>query len=144
MYAVPLLMLLGITFYRRREDELVADSARLRNRRANKVAQKRLAHAGALLQKDDPRGFYDEISKAVWLYLSDKLNIPLSALGKDAALLALADRGIPTPVQQQIGKVLDECELALYASSGNNHQMQQTFSEAACIITSLERTLRTS
>jgi hypothetical protein len=144
MYALPLALLAGITFYRRREQELVADTARTRNRRANKVAQKRLAHAGALLQKDDARGFYDEVSKAIWLYLSDKLNIPLSALGKDAALQAMSQRGIPTPVQQQIEKVVDECELALYASSGNNHQMQQTFSEAACIITGLERTLRTS
>jgi hypothetical protein len=144
MYAVPLLLLAGITFYRRREHALVANSAQLRNRQANKVAQKRLAHAGALLQKDDARGFYDEISKAIWLYLSDKLNIPISALGKDSALQALSHRGIPTPVQQQIEKVLEECELALYASSGNNHQMQQTFSEAACIITSLERTLRAS
>jgi hypothetical protein len=144
MYALPLLLLAGITFYRRREEELVTDSAQHRNKLANKVAQKRLALAGAMLQKDDARGFYGEISKAIWLYLSDKLNIPLSGLGKQAALQAMEQRGVPSPIQQQISKVLDECELALYASTGNNHQMQQTFSEAACIITGLERTLRVS
>jgi len=144
MYALPLLLLAGITFYRRREDELIGDTAQQRNRLANKVAQKRLALAGTMLQKDDARGFYDEISKAIWLYLSDRLNIPLSALGKDAALQAMAEYGVPSPVQQQIEKVLGECELALYASSGSNSQMQQTFSEAACIITGLERTLRPS
>ena len=144
MYALPLLLLGFITFRRRRENALVLDSAQQRNRHANRVAQKRLALAGEMLQKDNPRGFYDEISKAIWLYLSDKLNIPLSGLGRYAALEAMDRRGIPTPVQQQISKVLDECELALYASSGNNHQMQQTFSEAAGIITGLERTLRSS
>ncbi len=144
MYALPLLLLAGVTFFRRNEESLVADTAQQRNKHANKVAQKRLALAGALLQKNDARGFYDEISKAIWLYLSDKLSIPLSGLGRDAAFQAMAGRGIPSTVQQQIEKVLSECELALYASSGANSQMQQTFSEAACIITGLERTLRAS
>lgn len=144
MYALPLLLFVFVVAYRRKQDQDSADLGKLRIRQANKVALKRLARAGALLQKNDPRGFYDEISKAIWLYLSDKLNIPISALGKEAALQALGNHGVPSSIQQQIEKVLGECELALYASSYNSQEMQQTFSEAACIITGLERTLRAS
>jgi hypothetical protein len=143
LYILPLMLLFFLIAYRRKQDQEAADLGKTRIRQANKVARKRLTHAGEKLQKNDARGFYDEISKAIWLYLSDKLNIPISSLGKDATLLALGTHGVPTPIQQQIEKVLGECELALYASD-NNHQMQQTFSEAACIITGLERTLRAS
>jgi hypothetical protein len=142
LYAMPLLLLLFVGVYRRREEEQQANSAQHRLKTANKVAQKRLSTAGQKLQQGDSRGFYDEVSKALWLYLSDKLGIPLSGLSKNAALNAIAQRGVPSPVQAQIEKVLTECELALYAPAGSGQQMQQTFSEAASIITGLERTLR--
>jgi hypothetical protein len=143
MYALPLFGLVFVSFYRKREDELLNDTAQTRNRRANKIARKRLTMAGIMLQKADQRGFYDEVSKAIWLYLSDKLGIPISRLGKAAASEAMDKRGVPPTIQQQIDKVLEECELALYAPTAGTQQMQQTFSEAASIITGLERTLRT-
>lgn len=142
LYAAPILLLLLVGVYRRREDEQETNSAQHRLKSANKVAQKRLSTAGLKLQQGDSRGFYDEVSKALWLYLSDKLGIPLSGLSKNAAMSAISQRGVPTPVQQQIEKILTECELALYAPAGSSQQMQQTFSEAASIITGLERTLR--
>jgi len=144
LYALPLLLLLGVTVYKKREEETIADTVQNRNRQASKVAQKRLAVAGTMLQNNNARGFYDELSKSIWLYLSDKLNIPISRLGKTSALEAMRDQHVPGPVCEQVEKVLSECEMALYASSGSSTQMQQTFSEAAGIITSLERTLRAS
>lgn len=142
LYAMPLLALALVGVYRRREDEQQNNTAQHRLKTANKVAQKRLSLAGQKLQQGDSRGFYDEVSRAIWLYLSDKLGIPLSGLSKQAALAAIASRGVPSTVQQQIEKVLNECELALYAPAGSGQQMQQSFSEAASIITGLERTLR--
>ena len=68
--------------------------------------------------------------------------VPVTLVGRPRVLDAIAQRGVPSPVQQQIEKVLTECELALYAPAGSGQQMQQTFSEAASIITGLERTLR--
>jgi hypothetical protein len=131
-------------FYRRRQDELAAHADEYRTRRAGNTAQKRLALAGAMLQKGNEKGFYDELSKAIWLYLSDKLGIPLSSLGKTTAVQALAQRGVPEPVRAQVEQLLNECELALYAPVGGSQQMQQNFSEAASTINSLERTLRAS
>lgn len=144
LFAIPALLLFGIGFYRKREEENVADTIQNRNRLANKVAQKRLAVAGSMLQNKDSSGFYGEVSKSIWLYLSDKLNIPLSSLNKESAKAGMQAQRVPQPVQDQVEILLTECEMALYASSGDSHQMQQSYSQATGIITNLERTLRAS
>ncbi|MEO6832881.1 MAG: BatD family protein [Chitinophagaceae bacterium] len=144
LLALPVLLLFGVGYYRKREEENDADTFQNRNRLASKVAQKRLELAGKLLQSNDARGFYTELSKSLWLFLSDKLNIPISSLSKESAMAGMQAQQVPQPVQQQVERILDECEMALYASSGNNSQMQQTFRDAAGIITNLERTLRAS
>ncbi len=141
MYSLPLLAFVGMVVYRRRKDEEAAHADEFRTRKAGNVAQKRLAAAGIMLQKGASRGFYDELSKAIWLYLSDKLGIPISALGKASAGQAMAQRGVPEPIRLQTEALLNECELALYAPVGGSQQMQQSFSEAASVINGLERTL---
>jgi hypothetical protein len=144
MYSLPLLAFVGLIVYRRRKDEEETQTDVYRTRRASNVAQKRLATAEVMLQKGASKSFYDELSKAIWLYLSDKLGIPISALGKATAAQAMAQRGVPDDVRRQVEQVLSECELALYAPLGGSQQMQHNFNEATAAINSLERTLRTS
>ncbi|OJW83637.1 MAG: hypothetical protein BGO69_04895 [Bacteroidetes bacterium 46-16] len=141
MYALPLLAFVGIVFWKRRDEELSKDMVKLRNRRANKVALKRLATAQKLL-KDNQRGpFYEEISKAIWLYLSDKLNIPLSSLSHETATAALEERKVPANLQQKMGQVVNECETALYTPSGGSQQMHSTYETAIKVISELEETI---
>lgn len=142
MYSLPLLAFIGIVFYRRRRDEEEAHADVYRTRKAGNVAQKRLSVAETMLQEGDRKAFYDELSKALWLYLSDKLGIPISALGKATAAQSMAQRGVPENIRQQVTQLLNECELALYAPSAGNQQMQRDFTEATSIINTLERTLR--
>ncbi len=141
-YSLPLLAFIGMVVYRRRKDDEAAHADEYRTRKAGNVAQKRLSTAGLMLQKGNARSFYDELSKAIWLYLSDKLGIPISALGKATAAQAMQQRGVPESIRQQTESLLNECELALYAPVGSSQQMQQSFSEAASVINGLERTLR--
>ncbi len=142
LYALPLLALIGVGVWKRREDELQGNTVLLKNKRANKVALKRLATAKDLLQGNQQKSFYEEISKAIWLYLSDKLTIPLSALSKEAAAQALTSRKVPASLQADTQRVTDDCELALYAPSGGRQQMQQTYEEAVAIISNLEEYLQ--
>lgn len=138
MYAVPLLAFIGIAVWRRREDELSKDVVMLRNRRANKIALKRLATANKLLQQNQRKPFYEEVSKAIWLYLSDKLNIPLSSLSRERAEEAMAARGISYELQRQVSNITTECETALYAPSGGTQQMNHVYQEAIDVISKLE------
>ena len=81
--------------------------------------------------------FHEEVSKAIWLYLSDKLHIPLSSLSRDTARSAFAERKVPQLIQQQFEDVIWECETALYATGGKN-DMNHTYEAAMKVISDLE------
>jgi len=138
LYALPLLAFAGIAFWKRREDELSKDTVLLRNRRANKVALKRLATAQKLLQQNSRKPFYEEVSKAIWLYLSDKLNIPLASLSRERAEEAFEGYKISPDLLKQVNGVIQECETALYAPAGGLQQMNYTYQQAVDIISKLE------
>lgn len=137
MYALPLLAFVGLIAYRRREDELSKDTLLLRKKRANRIALQRLATAKKYLQQQQKKPFYEEISKAIWLYLSDKLSIPLSALSRETATEAMSRRNVPQGLQNRLGNVILECETALYASGGSA-QMAGMYDDAIKIISELE------
>lgn len=137
MYALPMLAFAGILAWRKRDEEQARDTARLRSKRANKVALQRLVTARKLLQAKDKKPFYEEISKAIWLYLSDKLNIPLSALSKETATEAMNSRRVPENIQKSLENVMWECETSLYASGGSR-EMSHTYEEAIKVISDLE------
>jgi len=136
-YAFPLLAFIGLIVWKRRDEELSKDTVLLRSKRANKVALQRLVTAKNLLLREDKKPFYEEISKAIWLYLSDKLSIPLSALSRDTATEAMNARKVPGSIQKNLENVIWECETALYASGGSK-QMAHTYEEAIKVISDLE------
>jgi len=140
MYGLPLLAFMGMMVWKRRDEELSKDMVLLRNRRANKIALKRLVTAKSLLQQNSEKPFYEEISKAIWLYLSDKLNIPISSLSRESAAVALQGRKIPATLLQKIENVMTDCETALYANGGRQ-QMNRTYNDAVEVISELEETL---
>lgn len=137
MYLLPVALLAGFVVWRRRDEELSRDTVLLRKKRANKVAFQRLATARTLLQQKDKKPFYEEISKAIWLYLSDKLSIPLSALSRETATTAMNSRNVPAEVQKRLDNVIFECETSLYATGGNR-SMNDTYEDAVKVISDLE------
>lgn len=141
IYALPLLAFVGIAMYRRRENELNTNTPGLRSKRANKIALKRLNTAKTLLQENKQDQFYEEVSKAIWLYLSDKLNIPLSSLSREQAQVAMETRRIPLLLQDKVTYLINECETALYAPTGGSQQMNKTYNDAVNILSKLEESI---
>jgi hypothetical protein len=142
LYLVPLLALLLFAFFKKKKDQESGNASLFRNKYANKIALKRLKTAKALLDNKQTAAFYEEISKAIWLYLSDKLHIPLSQLSKETAEEALNGKKIPDAVLHKMNRIIDDCELALYAPSGAVQQMGNTYTETAQLIGELEDILR--
>jgi hypothetical protein len=137
MFAFPLLAFIGLVVWKRRDEELSKNTVLLKSKRANKVALQRLVTAKKYLQQNEKTPFYEEISKATWLYLSDKLNIPLSALSRETAAEAMSTRNVPEAVQKHLEDVIWECETALYASGGSQ-KMAYFYDEAIKVISDLE------
>ena len=89
LLATPVLLFAGLLFVRRRQEDLKGKTGLLKSRRANKVAQKRLSLAKKLMASNEKEKFLDEISKAMWGFISDKLQIPVSDLSKESATESL-------------------------------------------------------
>ena len=138
MYALPLLTFIGFIVWKRKEEELSKDTVLLKNKRANKIALKRLATAKKLLEENKEKPFYEEVSKATWLYLSDKLNIPISTLSRETAKEALDKKKVPFDLQEATERVITNCETALYSPMNGTQQMTRTFEDAINIISKLE------
>lgn len=137
-FALPFLAYLGLVAFKRKEDKLQSNSVLFRNKRANKVALKRLASAESYLKQSAQSSFYEETSKAVWLYISDKLNIPLSNLSKEMADEKLSEKNIPVSTKDEIFRITTECEMALYSPDSGTLKMHQTYSDALRLIGRLE------
>lgn len=142
LYALPFLTFVGLIARRRRIEALHSDPIQWKQRQANKVALKRLKTAEQFLQQERREPFYEEVSKAIWLYLSDKLSMPLSALSRERADEALASRRINPALHQQLNGLIHDCEMALYTpAAGTREAMKRNFSAAAEIISKLEQSL---
>ena len=53
-----------------------------------------MKQAGKLLAENKKNEFYDEVLKALWGYISDKLSIPVSKLSKDNIEAELTKYGV--------------------------------------------------
>ena len=110
----------------------------VKNRKAGKVAIKRLQLASACLKNDEIDQFYDEILKALWGYLSDKLNIPVSELTRTNAVAALQQQGIDEENIESLSKILDTCEFARFAPSSSGTEAATIYDGTSQFIKSVE------
>ena len=77
-YLIPGILFITCFVLYRKQIAANANVARVRTKKANKVAVKRMKQAEKLLAANKKDEFYDEVLKALWGYISDKLNIPVS------------------------------------------------------------------
>jgi hypothetical protein len=142
LYLIGMGALIAFLIRRKRQDEYAGNEALFKNKKANKVAWKRLATARRLLPQQQHKAFYEEVSKAIWLYLSDKLGIPLAHLSKDTVAMELTNKQVPLAQIDRVKRLVLECEMALYSPSGGQQQRQHTLDEAAGTIGELEIVLK--
>lgn len=142
LYLIGTGTLVAFLIRRRKQEEYEGNQALFKNKKANKIAWKRLATARRLLPQQQHKEFYEEISKAIWLYLSDKLGIPLAHLSKDNVEMELSSKQVPIAQIDRVKRLVLECEMALYSPSGGQQQRQHTLDEAAGTIGALETVLK--
>jgi hypothetical protein len=142
MYLLPLLGLILFVFWKKKSENEANNINLFKNKYANKIALKRLKVAKGFLDKKETEHFYEEISKAIWLYLSDKLNIPLSQLSKETATEALLIKQIQPSQLEQMNRIIEDCALYLYAPAGSDIQMSNTYNHTAQLIGELEEILK--
>ena len=137
-YAGALALFLAIVAVFYRQAKANANVARRRGKKAGKVATKRLKNAAKLLKKGEARAFYEEVTHALWGYVGDKLNLPVTDLNKDNVGEQLAQRGVSEEHIQHFLRVLSDCEFAQYAPGDPSETMDRLFEEASEVINQIE------
>jgi hypothetical protein len=140
-YAFALFLFLAVLFVRRENIRRNSDLSAVRNRKAGKVAGRRLKEAERCLREKKSDKFYEEVLKALWGYLSDKLSIPVSELTRSSAVNALTEKGMAEADINNLASVIDKCEYARFAPSSSAEEAENIYEEAAKFIRLLENSI---
>ena len=101
-----------------------------------------MATAKKLLQQNNEKAFYNEVIRALWVFLSDKLLIPQSELSKENISDKLQQRSIAENKIEELKITLDTCEQALFSPIGRENAMKETYSKAIELIMDFEEQLK--
>ena len=141
-YIVPLCLFIAFVAVYRKQVKENANMAKVRTKKANKVAAKRMKQAARLLASNQKGEFYDEVLKALWGYISDKLNIPVSRLSKDNIEHELSQYGVGEELTKEFIDTLNQCEFARYAPGDESAAMDNVYTLAVNVISKMENTIK--
>lgn len=141
-YIIPLILFIAFVIICRKQAIENANVAKVRTKKANKVASKRMKNAGKLLAENKKEAFYDEVLKALWGYISDKLSIPVSQLSKDNIEDELTRYGVAPELIKDFIDTLNECEFARYAPGNQSEAMDKVYSSAVEVISKMENSIK--
>lgn len=121
-----------------------ADVVGAKNRKATKMALRRLRLAGTFLKQNLYTAFYEELHKALLGFISDKLNMPATELSRDRMAETLAERGVAQNLIDTFIGILDACEFARYAPDAGNEAMTAHYNSAIDVISSIDSSMKSA
>jgi hypothetical protein len=142
VYLLLFLLFITILLVRRERIKSSSDLARSRNRKASKLAYKRLKKARLFLKTNQKQQFYEEMGKALWGYLSDKLNIPVSELSKERAMLVFTEYNVENELMEKFFSLTELCEYARFAPGGKDTEMPEVMEQAEKILNKIDDAFR--
>lgn len=140
--AIPPVLLAAFMLIWRNELRKRNNLALMRNRKATRVARKRLKAAEQFLKQKNQDAFWAEVSNALWGYISDKFNIPGSTLSMDSVNQALKNKNVDEELITQFISTLNNCEFARFAPGDKSLAMDKLYREAIEVITNTEQHLK--
>lgn len=142
-FIVPFVLFVVGMLLNRRRIKANSDLARVKNKAANKMARKRMKVAAMAMKAHNPELFYDEVLKAMWGYMSYKLNIDRAELNRDNISEILTRKSVDTALVQDFIEVLDTCEFARYAPGSNSDQeMDKVYEKGIEVIAKLDKAIK--
>ncbi len=139
LVAIPILLLVVFLLVWSKHRRNLADIQGLRMKKAQKVAVKRLKRAKGLLRENSKEAFFEEIFRALWGYVSDRLDMPVSRLNKENVATAFASRQISPELAARFLEGLYDCEYARFAPAGDESPMNTVYNKALDTIVAIEK-----
>ena len=119
-----------------------ADVVGTKNRKATKMALKRLQLAETFLKQNLYTAFYEELHKALLGFISDKLNMPVSELSRDRIAESLKEENVDAALTETFIGILDACEFARYAPDAGHEAMEAHYKSALDVISSIDSNMK--
>ena len=146
LYFVVLILILAVTWIvyvvlnKRREH--MSDVIRVRNSKANKIARIRLKTAGVLLKQQLFEAYYEELHRALWGYIADKLGLSQADCSRERITEMLRERNVETDLIQNYTDLIESCEYARYAPDPGQMEKERIFDMAVKAISKMEQALK--
>lgn len=141
-YIVPAILFIIFFIVYRKQVKENSNIALVRTKKANKIAVRRLKIAGRLMKENKREEFYDEVLRALWGYLSDKLNIPQATLTKDNVETELITYGVDESLINEFMDILNTCEFARYAPAQTSDDMDRLYAKTIDAMGKMENTIK--
>lgn len=140
-YIALALVFIILLLFRREQIRKSANVAQYRNKRAGRTAYRRLRHVRKIMSTRNEETFYEELGKALWDYLSDKLSIPVSSLSRENVSSAFVERNLDAELSRQFFEVVEACEFARFAPGAGTSDMRDLYNRAAGLINRIDQKL---
>ncbi|WNJ19903.1 BatD family protein [Pontibacter sp. G13] len=144
LFLLPLGLIGVLSFVKSKRMEAAADVAGTRSKKATKLAKKKLSTAKTHLDGGNEKAFYDEVSRALYGYVEDKLNVGTSEISLDNIKAQFAKRGVSEATISKLTGILETCEMALYAPSAAPKGMQGVYDDSISLIEQVEDELKSA
>lgn len=131
----------ALYFILRRRIRNNKNSVLVRNRRANKVAVQRFRAAEKFMREGNRHAFFEEVLRALWGYMSDKLNIPVANLTKENIREELQRRGVKAEDARHFTDIISRCDEAQY-SPAESVLMDDVYSDGVKTISLFESIIK--
>jgi len=141
-YLIPAILFIIFFIIYRKQVKENANIALVRTKKANKIAVRRLKNASKLMKENKKEAFYDEVLRALWGYLSDKLSIPQANLTKDNVEAELSKYGVDENLSKEFMDVLNTCEFARFAPTQASDDLGQLYDLTVDAIGRMENTIK--
>ncbi|MCK5171228.1 MAG: protein BatD, partial [Bacteroidales bacterium] len=141
-YIICIIMFIVVFMFRRKKIKENANLTLVKNKKANKFARKRLNKASSFMKQNEKESFYEELVKALWGFISDKLSIPIADLSKDNARSEMLSKNVDEEYIDQILDIIDRCEYARYAPTTEETKMDILYRDAIKVISKLQQKLK--
>lgn len=141
-YIIPFILFFIFFIIRRKQIKENSNILLVKYRKANKRFKKRIKKASTYMESKEENKFYDEISKAMWGYLGDKLSISVAELSRDNAIETLQKNKLDNKIIDEFIKTLDNCQKLIFSPSKDDSKMEKMYKDAIEIINKLEGNLK--
>lgn len=119
-----------------------ADLVKMKGKKANKIATKRLRQANKLMLAGKTNEFYDEVLRALWGYVGDKLNMPAEKLSRENISEKLQSHNVDDNTISKFISAIDDCEMMRFAPGDPEGNMNKTFESAMTAIMEIENVMK--